>query len=222
MKKNDGFSMLEMLITVTLVLFCLFAVFYALGSIISSSVMSDKRVELTRYLDERVNEFMLTGDFDTHETNGITFAKLDSDNSVAEFSATNNAFSLTAIKRAFEIIGVEDVFTGITGIACSAVSHGHCACTVSNADRLQRCMELLGTDNQNDPNVAKCQEQHGGSNPNEAGYQCAGACGEGLNPSCMNLVVICHKEDTSAEKTMILPYPALNGHLGHGDHLGAC
>ncbi|WP_052399173.1 type II secretion system protein [Candidatus Francisella endociliophora] len=222
MKNNKGFSMIELMITVVLIVFLLFAVFYAISSVISGSILTEKRVELTNQLDKRVNEFMVTGEFDTSDADGITFAKLDSDDEVAEFSATNEAFSLTIIKRAFEIIDAEDVFTGITDIECAAVSHGHCACTVSNEDRLQRCMELIGTDNQNDPNVAKCQEQHGGSNPNEAGYQCAGACGEGLHPSCVNLLVICHKPGTPAEKTMVLPYPALNGHMNHGDHLGPC
>jgi hypothetical protein len=37
-----------------------------------------------------------------------------------------------------------------------------------------------------------------------------------------NLVTICHKPGTPAEKTMTLPAPALSGHLGHGDTLGPC
>jgi hypothetical protein len=35
-------------------------------------------------------------------------------------------------------------------------------------------------------------------------------------------VTICHKPGTPAEKTMTLPASALNGHLGHGDYIGAC
>lgn len=35
-------------------------------------------------------------------------------------------------------------------------------------------------------------------------------------------VSICHKPDTPAEKTLILPSVAIDGHLGHGDRLGSC
>jgi hypothetical protein len=35
-------------------------------------------------------------------------------------------------------------------------------------------------------------------------------------------VTICHKPGTSAQKTMVLPVPAMRGHLNHGDTLGKC
>ncbi len=35
-------------------------------------------------------------------------------------------------------------------------------------------------------------------------------------------VTICHKPGTPAQQTMIIPVSALNGHLGHGDTIGAC
>jgi len=35
-------------------------------------------------------------------------------------------------------------------------------------------------------------------------------------------VEICHKPGTPAQKTLWLPEPAVPGHLGHGDVLGAC
>ena len=35
-------------------------------------------------------------------------------------------------------------------------------------------------------------------------------------------VVLCHKPGTPAEKTKIVPAPALKGHLGHGDTFGTC
>src|SRR5215217_9243034 len=36
------------------------------------------------------------------------------------------------------------------------------------------------------------------------------------------MVTICHKPGTPAEKTMELPQSAVDGHLGHGDHRGPC
>ena len=35
-------------------------------------------------------------------------------------------------------------------------------------------------------------------------------------------VTICHKPGTPAEKTKEVPQSAVDGHLGHGDHLGPC
>lgn len=76
---------------------------------------------------------------------------------------------------------------GVSNLRCNATNNGYCACTVSGADRLQRCMELFGTNNQNHPSVASCQMQYGGNNPNQAGFQCSAACGPGLNASCTNV-----------------------------------
>lgn len=43
------------------------------------------------------------------------------------------------------------------------------------------------------------------------------------NTPCIGAqVTICHKSGTPAEKTKVVPAAALNGHLGHGDTLGAC
>jgi hypothetical protein len=35
-------------------------------------------------------------------------------------------------------------------------------------------------------------------------------------------VTICHKPGTPAEKTLVIPIQALEGHLGHGDAIGPC
>ncbi|MDC0535484.1 hypothetical protein OAO18_06710 [Francisellaceae bacterium] len=77
--------------------------------------------------------------------------------------------------------------SGVSSVSCSAVNNGYCACTKSKKDRLQRCMELIDTKNQNDSRVSQCQAQYGGNNPNQAGYQCKDVCKPGLNASCVNL-----------------------------------
>lgn len=41
-------------------------------------------------------------------------------------------------------------------------------------------------------------------------------------PSGGGNVTICHKPGTPAQKTMVVSQSALNGHLGHGDTIGAC
>ncbi|MGF1686882.1 hypothetical protein L4C36_09300 [Photobacterium japonica] len=44
-----------------------------------------------------------------------------------------------------------------------------------------------------------------------------------LSPHAMaDMVTLCHKPGTPAEKTLTVNSNALSGHLGHGDSLGAC
>ena len=43
-----------------------------------------------------------------------------------------------------------------------------------------------------------------------------------ITPTVMMTVTLCHKPGTPAEKTLVLPLPALHGHLRHGDTPGAC
>jgi hypothetical protein len=43
-----------------------------------------------------------------------------------------------------------------------------------------------------------------------------------ITPTIMMTVTLCHKPGTPAEKTLVLPMPALHGHLRHGDTLGPC
>ena len=41
-------------------------------------------------------------------------------------------------------------------------------------------------------------------------------------PDSDGKVTLCHKPDTPAEKTLRIPQPAVQGHLGHGDYIGEC
>ena len=55
-------------------------------------------------------------------------------------------------------------------------------------------------------------------NVKNAPDNCSGGDDEGNG----NLVTICHKPGTPAEKTLTIPESALEGHLGHGDFIGSC
>lgn len=50
----------------------------------------------------------------------------------------------------------------------------------------------------------------------------AGPPGPPAPPNGHNLVTICHKPGTPAQKTMDVPDSAVPGHLGHGDTKGPC
>ena len=45
---------------------------------------------------------------------------------------------------------------------------------------------------------------------------------EGVSGQDEEMVTICHKPGTAAEKTMEIPLSALPGHLDHGDTYGPC
>jgi len=44
----------------------------------------------------------------------------------------------------------------------------------------------------------------------------------GQDKATKEMVTICHKPDTPAEKTLVVPRSAVAGHLGHGDYEGEC
>lgn len=63
----------------------------------------------------------------------------------------------------------------------------------------------------------------GESNPGTVGGNISAAPENTANGNGPVKIVICHKPGTPAEKTLILPESAaVNGHLSHGDTMGAC
>lgn len=45
---------------------------------------------------------------------------------------------------------------------------------------------------------------------------------KGTPITATEMITLCHKPGTPAEKTLVLPAAAARGHLGHGDYLGPC
>jgi hypothetical protein len=107
--KNKGFTILEVLISSALAMFLFFAVFYTIGNIISKAILMEKKVELVDELDNRVNDFMLTGTFDESAIGDITFSKSSNlGESIQEFIATNPDMALTATQRIYTSNPVAD------------------------------------------------------------------------------------------------------------------
>ncbi|WP_231865150.1 type II secretion system protein [Francisella hispaniensis] len=99
-KAIKGFTIIEVLIVAALGLFTLMTAFYAIGNILSNAILTEKKVELVDELETRVDEYMLTGNFDNSSLGDISFSEASS-GSIREFTATNNKFSLEAVKRAY-------------------------------------------------------------------------------------------------------------------------
>ncbi|APC92195.1 MULTISPECIES: type II secretion system protein [Francisella] len=100
-KSNKGFTIIEVLIVAALGLFVFMTAFYAIGNILANAILTEKKVELVDELETRVDEYMLTGDFNDSSFGDISFSKVNSGGGIREFTATNNKFSIQVIKRAY-------------------------------------------------------------------------------------------------------------------------
>ncbi|MEY8714038.1 type II secretion system protein [Francisella philomiragia] len=110
-KNLKGFVFLEVLIASILGIFVLIAAFYAIGNILSNAVLTEKKVELANELESRVDNYMLTGNFDDSSFGDLTFSRVDSGSGIREFVGTNSSFSLQIIKRAYAPITVAEVMS---------------------------------------------------------------------------------------------------------------
>ncbi len=122
-KKYKGFTFLEVLIASLLGVFALIAAFYAIGNILSNAVLSEKKVELVDELEARVDNYMLTGNFDDSAQGNITFSRVDDGSSaIREFVATNPDYSLQAVKRTYSAVTpANDAITQVLGPYMAAV-----------------------------------------------------------------------------------------------------
>lgn len=122
-KANKGFTIIEVLIVAALGLFTLMTAFYAIGNILSNAILTEKKVELVDKLETRVDEYMLTGNFDDSSLGNITFSRVDSGSSmIREFAATNPDFSLQVTKRTYSVTTpATDAITQILGPYMAAV-----------------------------------------------------------------------------------------------------
>ncbi|AJI54368.1 putative pilus assembly protein [Francisella philomiragia] len=122
-KNFKGFTFIEVLIASILGIFVLIAAFYAIGNILSNAVLTEKKVELVDELEARVDNYMLTGNFDDSPLGNITFSRVGSGSSVIrEFVATNPDFSLQVVKRTYSVAPqINDAITQVLGPYMAAV-----------------------------------------------------------------------------------------------------
>ena len=101
MKNNKGMTFIEVMISIAILLFLFFAVFYTLGNVMSGAILAEKKVELINELDTRVNQYGVTGNFDTASSNGMVFSELSISDMVKEFVAENQTYGLSVLKRSY-------------------------------------------------------------------------------------------------------------------------
>lgn len=97
--KKYGLSLIETLISVALLLFTLFAMFLVFDSTVLSSNTVDKKVELSDALNDRVDDYNLTGVFDTSSLGSITFTQQQTnDPNIIRFTANEKNIDISISK----------------------------------------------------------------------------------------------------------------------------
>ncbi|MBK2044757.1 prepilin-type N-terminal cleavage/methylation domain-containing protein [Allofrancisella guangzhouensis] len=102
MIRKKGFSLLEVLIASAITIFLLFTAFYAIGNLLSGSILAEKKVELADELDNRINHFFVTKVFDDSPSGEMTFANLGSNANIITFIGTNSIYNISITKRIFD------------------------------------------------------------------------------------------------------------------------
>lgn len=99
-KKQQGVSLIETVISACIILFILSSSFLVFSSNIVHSSVSEKKVELANQLDKKINTYLLTGVFSTSRVGQSTFFyKKASSPKLVKFSAKNTAFDVQVSKE---------------------------------------------------------------------------------------------------------------------------
>ncbi|MED7819880.1 MULTISPECIES: PulJ/GspJ family protein [unclassified Francisella] len=100
MKRQQGLSLIESLISSFIGLFIVTSSFLVINSTIMTSVASEKRVQLTEELDKKINYYILTGSFNKGSIEGNDFFKSKaSSSSLVKFVGTNEKSRITVSKE---------------------------------------------------------------------------------------------------------------------------
>ena len=104
MKKQKGYLLIEVLIAMSITMFLLFGALYVVGSILSGSALSEKRVELVDELDTRINNFVLSNSFNSDSLGDMTFNQGISSGGILTFVGENSNYNITVVKNSFAIV----------------------------------------------------------------------------------------------------------------------
>lgn len=98
--KQKGLSLIESVISSGVMLFVLSSVFLVINSTITTSVSIEKRTLLAEQLNRRIDNYILTGRFDTTSVENKDFSQSKSSNSkLAKFVGKDKEFGITVSKE---------------------------------------------------------------------------------------------------------------------------
>ncbi|AXH30351.1 MULTISPECIES: hypothetical protein [Francisella] len=100
-KYLQGISLIEAIISISIILFILTAFSLLISSTIINNTLADKKVELIDTLDQRIEDYSMLGSFDTTSSGSITFSQSDVNENpnLIRFEASNTAFDISISKE---------------------------------------------------------------------------------------------------------------------------
>lgn len=100
-----GISLIESLISIAIMLFIMTTFALVISSTITTSTLADKKVKLTDALDEKIDEYSITGNFILSGSGDITFSQSDveGDPDLIRFEANNTAFDIVVSREVTKV-----------------------------------------------------------------------------------------------------------------------
>lgn len=101
-RNSRGVGLTETLLSMTILLFASFASISLLTSNSAKSTLLMQRTKIASQLDDRVNEFLISDNFDDSDLDGTSFAQQEaSGSSLRTYTATDSVSGLTISNDVF-------------------------------------------------------------------------------------------------------------------------
>ncbi|APC92200.1 MULTISPECIES: type II secretion system protein [Francisella] len=98
--KQRGLSLVESIISAGLILFVLSSSFLVINAAVKTSVTVEKKVQLTQRLDKKIDQYILTGRFNTIAIGNSDFLQVKSSNSkLIKFVGVDKDFGIRISKE---------------------------------------------------------------------------------------------------------------------------
>lgn len=100
--KQRGITLVESMISIAILMFLLFAFFLVFNSTILSSSTLNKQVDMTSVLDQRIDDYVLTGSFNDTSSGSMVFSqKATDDPAIVKFTVTGDGITVSKDKAIF-------------------------------------------------------------------------------------------------------------------------
>jgi type II secretory pathway pseudopilin PulG len=100
--KQQGITLVESIISMAILLFLLFAFFLIFNSTILSTSTLNKRVDMVSALDQRIDDYALTGNFDNTSSGSMVFSQEATDDpTTVKFTVTGSGITVSKDRAIF-------------------------------------------------------------------------------------------------------------------------
>jgi type II secretory pathway pseudopilin PulG len=100
--RQQGITLVESMISIAILMFLLFAFFLVFNSTILSSSTLNKQVDMTSALDQRIDDYVLTGSFNDTSSGSMVFSQEATDDpAIVKFTVTGDGITVSKDKAVF-------------------------------------------------------------------------------------------------------------------------